>query len=394
MSFTTQRRAGVLVGVLGLSLFLLAPLRGQDALNEAKARQEVLAQKFQKEVQDGVKRASSMARTRPQDALRELRALLSRIEGEEDLLPGVRQRLSLRLRASIDSLEWQSTRRQTKRDERSVQAAVRDENRRIQQQERRRPDNVQRRTVDTASSIIGSRQAQLAQLQDIRRRRNEGLLNVYKEVEKSAIPNPNDITFPDDWVEKSMKRSPRAKMTETERAILQQLNKPISVEFNKEPLQNVIEYLQKTAKIPITLDRQAMMDVGVNEETPVTLNMNGFSTRTVLKRLLGDLNLTYVVRDETVLVTSVQKARTMMTTRTYYIGDLLGYSNFALGLPINQVGVAEAVNTIIQTITQTDPDSWNANNPEAGGTVIYDPISMSLIVRQSAEFHMRHGGGH
>jgi hypothetical protein len=32
------------------------------------------------------------------------------------------------------------------------------------------------------------------------------------------------------------------------------------------------------------------------------------------------------------------------------------------------------------------------NNPEAGGTITFDPITMNLIVRQTAEFHYKFGG--
>jgi hypothetical protein len=395
MSITTQRRVRVLAAILGLAL--VSPALGQDAQNEVAARQEVLAQKFQKEVRDVLKRAADLVKTRPQEALREVRALLSKVESEDDLSVGDRSRLSLRLRAALENLEWQATRRQVRKDEKSVRGAIRHENRNIQRGVRMQVEDEQRRVVNTALAKIQSRQGQLNEQNRLRELRGRRELEARRDVFVSAAGPVADITFPDDWVEKSNKRSSRSKMTATEKAILEALNKPISVEFNKEPLQNVIEYLEKKAKLPITLDKTALMDVGVNEETPVTLNMNGFSTRTVLKRMLGDLNLTYVIKDETVIVTTAQKARTMMTTRTYYIGDLLGYSNFGF-VPVNwntnQAGVAEAITAITQTITQMDPDSWNANNPEAGGTVIYDPISMSLIVRQSAEFHMKHGGGH
>jgi hypothetical protein len=50
---------------------------------------------------------------------------------------------------------------------------------------------------------------------------------------------------------------------------------------------------------------------------------------------------------------------------------------------------------IVNSITtQIDPQSWRNNNPDAPGTITFDPITMTLIIKQTAEVHLALGGGH
>jgi hypothetical protein len=45
----------------------------------------------------------------------------------------------------------------------------------------------------------------------------------------------------------------------------------------------------------------------------------------------------------------------------------------------------QAIGTIISSIQGIDPDSWDVRG--GPGTVTFDPVRMSLIIRQSAEMH-------
>jgi hypothetical protein len=83
----------------------------------------------------------------------------------------------------------------------------------------------------------------------------------------------------------------------------------------------------------------------------------------------------------------------MMVTRAYYIGDLVGNANVFYGPAMNQLQMMQSIGTIINTVqSQIDPASWQANG--GASTVVYDPISMSLIIKASAEVHYMLGGGH
>ena len=208
-----------------------------------------------------------------------------------------------------------------------------------------------------------------------------------RSVDKSARPDSRDISFPKNWIELSKRRSPEQKITAKEQAILKALNTTISAEFDAAEFSDVLDYLRKATGVNITVDQRAMEEMGVTYKTPITLKLKA-TTRTILKRLLGDLNLAYVVKDETILITSRERAKQMTTTKTYYLGDLAGGVNLRLGPILSKIVMMQTVNQLINTITQTvDPQSWKVNNPDAVGTIAFDPVTMTLVVKQTAEIH-------
>jgi len=133
--------------------------------------------------------------------------------------------------------------------------------------------------------------------------------------------------------------------------------------------------------------------LGINgSESEINLKLRA-STRTVLHRMLADLGLAYVVKDEAILITSRERASQMTTTRTYYVGDLATIVDVRIPPFLTQMMAIQNINNIANLITQTiEPRTWQVNNPDALGTVVFDPITMSLIVRQTAEVHFMMGG--
>src|SRR5262249_51383847 len=92
----------------------------------------------------------------------------------------------------------------------------------------------------------------------------------------------------------------------------------------------------------------------------------------LLRKILADLGLTYVVKDEVIEVVSPQKARSMMSVRTYYVGDLAA----------NRWQAAVLIDLIQSTI---EPESWRANG--GAGALGYPPLTRSLVIKQTSEFH-------
>src|SRR6185312_1401444 len=146
------------------------------------------------------------------------------------------------------------------------------------------------------------------------------------------------------WLEKSKRRSAAAKLTATEKAILEALKKPVKIDYNMETFQSVIDDLSKRMGQNILLDKQALDEANVTYDTPITLRFNKpVSARTALKRVLADVGLTYVIRKEHIEVTTIARAREMLTTRTYYVGDLLGVANPIVPAIANQFQAIQAI---------------------------------------------------
>jgi hypothetical protein len=113
--------------------------------------------------------------------------------------------------------------------------------------------------------------------------------------------------------------------------------------------------------------------------------------------MLNQLGLTYVIRDGVIQVTSQQRARDMMVTKSYYIGDLVSVAGLFAGAPqygiaLDQAQLAQNVGGIVEMVTSSiDPMSWQGKG--GTGAIGFNIPTMSLIVRQSAEVHLMIRGG-
>src|SRR5262249_48943637 len=134
-----------------------------------------------------------------------------------------------------------------------------------------------------------------------------------------------DITYPQDWKTRtaSLKSANAVPLTAKERAILRALDSEISVRFENSRLEDVIEYLEAMTGLPIVLSPAALEEAGVSYDSPVTLRVKGVTARFVLRKVLAELGLGYVIRNETVEVVTPAQVRENRVTRVHYIGDLL-----------------------------------------------------------------------
>jgi hypothetical protein len=106
--------------------------------------------------------------------------------------------------------------------------------------------------------------------------------------------------------------------------------------------------------------------------------------------MLADLGLTYIVKDEAIFVTTPTKAKDYMTVRTYYIGDLAPQYDLRYGPFLGQLQAAQTISQLVNMIqNNVEKESWEANGKEGGGTIVFSPATMSLIVKQSAEVHYK-----
>jgi hypothetical protein len=239
---------------------------------------------------------------------------------------------------------------------------------------------------DTAVQRIQQMNRQVAEARNLGQRRGDRGLNALAGVDKSSVPPKSDYDLPEDWLEKSKRRSPALKLTEKEKAILEALKKPVQVDYNMETFQSVIDHLSRQMGQEILLDKQALEEAGITYDTPITLRFNKpVSARTALKRVLADVGMTYVIRKETIEVTTLARARELMTVRTYYIGDLMGVVSPLLPAIVNDFQMIQAVGIILNEIQNIEPESWEGKG--GAGTVTFDPVRMAIVVKQSAEVH-------
>jgi hypothetical protein len=366
------------------SMFVLcagtAPAQTRDPLPEVRERMKIDAQRVEKEVQDGRMRAYRVLRSNSHEAYETIKGLIGMLREDTKLSEEKRESLILTLQRDITYLRALAGARRV--SEPAAEAS------RI---EARRPadsrvETGDRSAYDTASSRITTIKSRVAESRGVRDKSGERFSGTLTQVDKSARPPASDYDFPPDWLEKSKRRSPLAKLTAQEKSLLEALKKPVKVDYSMDTFQSVIENLSKQLGQNILLDKQAMEEANVTYDTPITLRFDKpVAGRTALKRVLADVGLTYVIRKENIEVTTIARAREMLTTRTYYLGDLMGVANPLLPAVVNQFQMVQAIGMIISQIQGIDPDSWEGRG--GPGTVTFDPVRMVLVVKQSAEVH-------
>ena len=83
-----------------------------------------------------------------------------------------------------------------------------------------------------------------------------------------------------------------------------------------------------------------------------------------------------MIKEELIEVTSALKAENHMVTRVHYVGDLLD-PQFPL---LSAAMLTELIQQSVATRT------WRANGGQ--GTIVFDPRTGALVIRQSAEMQL------
>ncbi len=110
--------------------------------------------------------------------------------------------------------------------------------------------------------------------------------------------------------------------------ILQILAAPLKstgLDFTQEPLENVVNFLQNEYEIPIQLDLPALEDAGLTPDEHVTLQVTNVSLRSALRLLLKQKQLTYVIRDEVMIITTPEEAESELVVCVYDVRDILAH---------------------------------------------------------------------
>jgi hypothetical protein len=404
--FSVSRSVLIMIGLVAGSLFPAGILLAQgrvdrdaDALDQTQRRNEVAAQKVEFDVRAALREAERLTSSDPAKAAELLKRALAQVE--EDVALSERRRETLkrllrdRIRVTAATAD-DATRRTKKQADKQVPAAdfraeaeqpltSQEEMRQLREGIKKWQKEANSPAAQTAAdraNATANRLAENRQLQGERERRTNDAL---REVDKSALVPKSYFELPKDWKGRTRNRkgSNDVPLTAKEQAILRTMDSTRSVAFKNSRFEDVIEYLQTVTGLPIVVDKSALDEMGVTYDTPVTLQAKGVTVRSLLRKILGDLGLTYVIRDQTVQVVTAQQAREMLVVRVQYIGDLLFGGELA-----RQIQAVQLISLITSTI---DPQSWEVNG--GSGKIFYDDWRRALVIKQSAELQPVLAGG-
>lgn len=184
----------------------------------------------------------------------------------------------------------------------------------------------------TAAKVTSVAARQLYVAYYLRNLRADRFLETLEQVERSHVSFPDEPPIrwpaPEVWKQLSERRKQYAsvdlhKASGAEKRITAALDDQSGVSFTEQPLKVAIDFLASQHEIPILLDKPTLEAAGVTEDTPVTLNVAGIPFRSVLNLMLKDLNLTYVIQNDVMIITTVEEAGNRLQTRVYPVGDLV-----------------------------------------------------------------------
>jgi hypothetical protein len=144
------------------------------------------------------------------------------------------------------------------------------------------------------------------------------------------------------------------------------------------PLVELIDYFRTRHQIEIQLDGKSLKEAGVAIDTPITRHVKNITLRSALRLVLRELELTYMIRDEVLFITTNAPAEEILQIRLYPVSDLLDRSQGKLH--------SDPASDLIDTITGVvAPTSWSEYG--GAGFIKYLPIAESLVITQTSEIH-------
>lgn len=208
--------------------------------------------------------------------------------------------------------------------------------------------------------------------QEVRDAKELAFLDTLIDVDRSMIAiDPNlPMTLPDaqDWEALSRRRlrpmtDGDSRLSAAEQVIQQKLSTEVNVQYENRALSDVLSELSTVTGVPMVIDERALSAIRVTSETPVTLQLpNSIKLKSALNLMLNKMELTYVIENDVLSITSMDAKRSKVYPKTYRVTDLVTpIPNFTSGY---EDGMASALRA-----------AYQMSNPQADVQVV--PVSMT-----------------
>jgi hypothetical protein len=323
-----------------------------------------------------------LERTDPAAATRVLRKCLGSVEEDTSLSEAQRTGLVRQLRARLREVDETARARQ----DANAQAARTAEKRRLDPE---RPPEPSGQTT-RAKELYDAARGKVADAAKVKGAKDAGYAATVRGTEESAVATDKAMSFASAYAYRAALRG-KQQLTEKERALLKALNSVLSVDFTKSAFRDVLDYLTEKTGQPILLDQESLKEAMVEYDDPVTFKAKKLTFRTILKKVLADRGLTYILKDGMIQVVTPQKARETLVARSYPIGDLAASLDMRFPPVLRRLQMLQSVAQLMDLMQNSiEPASWQANG--GPGTIQFYEPSMSLVIRQTAEMHYQLGG--
>ncbi|NND95858.1 MAG: general secretion pathway protein GspD, partial [Pirellulaceae bacterium] len=204
---------------------------------------------------------------------------------------------------------------------------------------------------------------------------NDNMLDVDRALSEGFDPDrpyalPDAKTWRDLTLRRLQDRNDDSRLSTAEREIQSKLSDKVKVSYREQPLGEVLDDLSAMSGVPIVMDRRALAAVRVTPTDPVSFSVsNGIQLKSALNLILRELELTYVIENDVLSITSFEAKRSKVYPKTYRVTDLVTpIPNFTSSY---EDGLAGALRAAYQMASpQTD--------------IQYTPVSMTDLASGAA----------
>ncbi len=334
-----------------------------DLLKDEENARRRLAQAVESQVNSTIARAKVLSARDPIAAKGSLMALLEELEQNVNLDPGIARTLDARIRTQLQTTSEAEARYldRVAREE-AVRSQAAASQRLLAEAERR--ETALKQLVESFNFVMSqgqylqasqelapeieslapntplatlvfhesSLQANTALLRDAFRRREQGWIDSMRGVEEAAVPFAGvpPIVYPpaDVWNALSARRKEKygsinLAADESEERIYRALREQTEVEFQGISLQAVMDEFATRHGIDIYINPVELDNAGQSPDAPVNLTLGNATLRSALRIILKPLDLTYVIREGVLEITSNDDAEREPVNKIYPVGDLV-----------------------------------------------------------------------
>jgi hypothetical protein len=137
------------------------------------------------------------------------------------------------------------------------------------------------------------------------------------------------------------------------------------LDFVEQPLEEVVALLEDDYGISVELDLMALEEAALGPAEPVSINIHNTSLESALRLMLTQLELTYLIKHEVLLITTLEAANREMNVCVYDIRDLVDAKQ------------PKAVHALVDAIVScASGERWTTH----GGSGEIRPVPPNLLV--------------
>jgi hypothetical protein len=381
-----------LARLLGLALLAVlaggTPVRAQDYFDQKKKELALEAQQIVSDATKALETSRDLEKTDAAAAKALLEKRLREVQDSSSLDDKQRNDLRKRLLDRIRDVNGTLSVQRSATDAQSKLAADKAAREERDRMEKAKAEGQGKSVYDQSKDRVDSTKKTVDTYGDLKYLTKKGVTDMGLEDAKT-FAKMKEEPYTKRFADITEKR--KEKLSKEEVALLKALNSTISIDVKDATLKEMLELIDtKTGgDLNIFIDEASKKEAGVDYDSKVTFKGKNVKMRTLLKKMFGDLGLTWAIKDAAVQVITPDRMKDYMVIRAYPVQDLVTpIANNRMPPLAQKAYMYQQAQQLIQTIVNMiEPSSWQGMSEKGFGTITYNEAQGAIIVNHTAEMH-------